>query len=910
MASFTRAGGRSSRKSSSSALHLGDEGVSENVKSPPRGSDKPTSPNARNIATSVTSFFSKLRPSKRPERGGTTIQFESLAVQTTNRRQSTGSLDNNEADFIPPGLWNMPIAIPRRSQSISSRIAANVPATTAVELPASPVSDIPAGVSNSSHISSIRGAIPSRKPLPKAAPTPADQDPVKSSDRARELFLAKQEARRQRRTLKESSDFLGVTGVNPYTGEMDVLTPTTSSDELRPAADPYLAGLARKAEDAQEAYELAKREAQQKREQAKHDKIERHKDAIRLAQQRVKWRRETLQWSSVAEPNLSPIPQSQKSSASQSSGSTTIHRKPSSFLGLREAATNQRRLTLEEPKANTGPAVETQQENQQQQHQHQPQHQSSSQESDGSQASVISSPSETTTFRLRSPPSIPVRLGPTLKDTSPVKTLTRVPKRNPIRSLMNSMPKDFQVGPKPRRLIDMPIPQPHGQRSLLGQPLPRIPSGRILELENQNPSDLWANTLIGDLGNLEPRFDEERETDGRSLTTSRSACTLTTITTGYEPSLPRPEADRGCEEKASRLSEGRAMAAWMAPLKPALPLSLDGPPSNACLDLLASPPGGMRQSVWPSLDCLPPPTLEIATVESTPKMGSPPQPSPPPASVTTLASEAPPTADCKRQVRHVSSSRTELRKTMRTSKEQQTAESSISSLMCTSTSPLGRPSSSRTISSISSTGSSIGSGSGSGSNRTNATLVPGDAELDLAMVQGAARTAYVQHVIVTPAAAKLVSCGAGTGARKKASPEAVSDRSRDRHGFARAGEDGEEVMGAAPPPQPPAQGRLAPPGGTGGTGGRFIAQGQVGLALLQELVQLVPVRAFWKLVRPVFDPRSALRKRYARGQSTGEDCIVWLLAWVFVLVAGSAVLWVVKAVVWMCGVLGKIVPGF
>ncbi|KAK3687541.1 hypothetical protein B0T22DRAFT_457456 [Podospora appendiculata] len=175
------------------------------------------------------------------------------------------------------------------------------------------------------------------------------------------------------------------------------------------------------------------------------------------------------------------------------------------------------------------------------------------------------------------------------------------------------------------------------------------------------------------------------------------------------------------------------------------------------------------------------------------------------------------------------------------------------------------------------------------------------------MVQGAARTAYVQHVIVTPAAAKLVSCGAGTGARKKTSPGAVSDRGRERDGFARAGEDEEEVM-AAPPPA--AQGRLAPLGGTGGTGGRFIAQGQVGLALLQELAQLVPVRAFWKLVKPVFDPRSALRKRYARGQSTGEDCVVWLLAWVFVLVAGSAALWVVRAAVWMCGVLGKIVPCF
>lgn len=139
--------------------------------------------------------------------------------------------------------------------------------------------------------------------------------------RTQHLFELKKEARRLRQSLKESGDFLGVQGVNPETGEMDVLTPTSSSNSTMPLnLSPRLGGLAQRVKDSRQAYREAKEQhktelqrAQSRREREKLEKFEREKEAIRSEQQKVKWRKEAGQWSSVAEPNLSPIAQSQGS---------------------------------------------------------------------------------------------------------------------------------------------------------------------------------------------------------------------------------------------------------------------------------------------------------------------------------------------------------------------------------------------------------------------------------------------------------------------------------------------------------------------------------------------------------------------------------------------------------------------
>ncbi|KAH6631591.1 hypothetical protein F5144DRAFT_489251 [Chaetomium tenue] len=142
----------------------------------------------KNLSKSVTEFFSKLRPSKRPERGNTIrpppdsdeehrwAEPRSPRPTASCRTKRSSSLGRYGPDTIPASRWNTPVTPPRRAQSVGA---------------------------------GGRG----RRPI------------------TRDLFLAKRALRRQRHTLISSGDFLGVTGANPYTGEPDLITPPTSSDD-------------------------------------------------------------------------------------------------------------------------------------------------------------------------------------------------------------------------------------------------------------------------------------------------------------------------------------------------------------------------------------------------------------------------------------------------------------------------------------------------------------------------------------------------------------------------------------------------------------------------------------------------------------------------------------------------------
>lgn len=110
----------------------------------------------------------------------------------------------------------------------------------------------------------------------------------------------KQQVHRLRKDLKASGDFLGVQGVNPATGQLDVLTPTTSSKSTvssgGPSAVPGSAvhgSLPRYGED---------------------------KEQLRRQQSLVRWRKDSGQWSSAAEPRLSPIAQSSDPARSPTPG--------------------------------------------------------------------------------------------------------------------------------------------------------------------------------------------------------------------------------------------------------------------------------------------------------------------------------------------------------------------------------------------------------------------------------------------------------------------------------------------------------------------------------------------------------------------------------------------------------------
>jgi hypothetical protein len=152
------------------------------------------------------------------------------------------------------------------------------------------------------------------EPSPSSNSTP--------STRTQQFYLAHCEKRRRRRNLRESGDFLGVQGINPATGELDVLTPTSSS-----ATSSQFVSLARTVADRKGAYEAAWRRLQAE----KMRKWERDKAAIRNEHRNnVRWKRGRSGWSSVIEPALSPIAQSSATTTPRGVGPTgTVLRTPS-----------------------------------------------------------------------------------------------------------------------------------------------------------------------------------------------------------------------------------------------------------------------------------------------------------------------------------------------------------------------------------------------------------------------------------------------------------------------------------------------------------------------------------------------------------------------------------------------------
>ncbi|CAH0033544.1 unnamed protein product [Clonostachys rhizophaga] len=128
----------------------------------------------------------------------------------------------------------------------------------------------------------------------------------------RRAIEAKKEIRRQRKDLKESGDYLGVQGINPETGVLDIISPTESERSASLQADGKASTLQQVLKNAQTKYSEAVHPsgADELQPRSKHGK-----ERIQLGRlyPNVKWRRHTKQWSSAQEPNLSPVAQSLKS---------------------------------------------------------------------------------------------------------------------------------------------------------------------------------------------------------------------------------------------------------------------------------------------------------------------------------------------------------------------------------------------------------------------------------------------------------------------------------------------------------------------------------------------------------------------------------------------------------------------
>lgn len=138
--------------------------------------------------------------------------------------------------------------------------------------------------------------------------------------KAQQIFEDKRIRREKRRSLRDSGDFLGIQGANPRTGYWDASTATSSSDpsqlseETKKRLDKEAKDFEedkRKWSEARMRHRLELQRVQTLLNQKKREKAEKKKLEMKAKQSRYgKWRRGENCWSSVAEPDLSPIVQS------------------------------------------------------------------------------------------------------------------------------------------------------------------------------------------------------------------------------------------------------------------------------------------------------------------------------------------------------------------------------------------------------------------------------------------------------------------------------------------------------------------------------------------------------------------------------------------------------------------------
>lgn len=241
-------------------------------------------------ATSLSGFVSKLLPRNRPERGGTLRKHHETPPKPIPAQSSDDQPDKNPDEL----KLCIPQTIPQSSRGTSQNVKIDDLATRSDPLPAGPHHRRPAlhvtwrnpipPSPLSPYSDRARMPMTGSGPIRMGDPYPIDQDRRVQARRRREA----------RRMLKASGDYLGPQGFNPDTGLFDVETTTSSGSQ--PKENPAKASREGAARDCGRA----------------HPPVE-NRAGSRL-HIRTRWRRDEHQWSSVAEPALSPIP-SQNSGA-------------------------------------------------------------------------------------------------------------------------------------------------------------------------------------------------------------------------------------------------------------------------------------------------------------------------------------------------------------------------------------------------------------------------------------------------------------------------------------------------------------------------------------------------------------------------------------------------------------------
>ncbi|KAF5025059.1 hypothetical protein F66182_2861 [Fusarium sp. NRRL 66182] len=300
----------------------------------------------------VGDWFKSKLPNNRPERGGTLRDKGYWERKGNKTVQSPLDISTGNGDSIPPPT-NSPI--PDRQNLIGSHVQTRRSGTGG--------SDRLLGWNTPKNLSE---AVPNSEPLPKtkghsllstrhrwnelnslgitkkrtkkmmdhdaeakkekgksaASSVPLSAPAMEESPSLLEVLEAKRhakkKAREERESLRESGDYLGVQGINPQTGVIDV-TSDSGESTLSERTDRLLKQLKARIANAPSAAERKEVENEIIKIHLDHEVAKlRHRERAekQLATAATgKWRRGTHQWSSVQEPFLSPIAQSQRSAS-------------------------------------------------------------------------------------------------------------------------------------------------------------------------------------------------------------------------------------------------------------------------------------------------------------------------------------------------------------------------------------------------------------------------------------------------------------------------------------------------------------------------------------------------------------------------------------------------------------------
>lgn len=124
-------------------------------------------------------------------------------------------------------------------------------------------------------------------------------------ERSGTVLRMKKQARQEKRALKESGDYLGVQGINPKTGQLDIETPT-ESEESRPSLDMLLQPKEPGSTAGSFHDDLLEKEDKKRLLRVLHQEIHRMDKSKKQAQEdwnnQPVWRRKTQEWSNVMDP--------------------------------------------------------------------------------------------------------------------------------------------------------------------------------------------------------------------------------------------------------------------------------------------------------------------------------------------------------------------------------------------------------------------------------------------------------------------------------------------------------------------------------------------------------------------------------------------------------------------------------